>query len=256
MKNLFKILILLNFQFILAQENFLVISENGLNIRQNTSIDSKKLGIFKGNEIIKVYEKTNIGFNTKTKKGFWYKVKFNNNTAFVFSGYLKPINLHKTRYNCEVQNINNIKIELSNKEQYNKLNCNSGKITSNLKIKEICEEGCAHSIVNKSGKEIYRLLNNPSISPKGNYLLSANSDLVEDGYFQLIKIINNEEVEIYADCVFTSWSKAENFTGDKKNEKNFCIRWIDNSNFLIPITLTGQETERLDKIKYLKITVK
>ncbi|MEP0213157.1 MAG: SH3 domain-containing protein [Cellulophaga sp.] len=80
-----------------AQNNLFVTAKSGLNVRENSSLDAKKIGKFNYAEKVAVLHKTDLFFEVtddgKKIKGQWYKVtgKSDSNielTGYVFSGFL------------------------------------------------------------------------------------------------------------------------------------------------------------------------
>lgn len=101
MKTIIKFLLFTFSMHCFSQENYIVIAENGLTLREQPSTTGQKIGkLYFGAEVI-ILEKTKhsefIIDGNKKIKGTWVKVKFNNspifisnkNFGYVFDGYLK-----------------------------------------------------------------------------------------------------------------------------------------------------------------------
>ncbi|WP_108869306.1 SH3 domain-containing protein [Aquimarina aquimarini] len=110
MKNLFLFFIgishLINSQEIEnvdIKQLYIVTAKNGLIMREEPKISSRRILKFPYNSNILIHEKTNIPLvivdDGKEIKGFWYKIAINNSITlkddygYVFSGFLKPLKL-------------------------------------------------------------------------------------------------------------------------------------------------------------------
>lgn len=77
------------------RNKFLVISENGLLIRDEPNIHSNRIGQLPFNTDIEILEKTDVQFSYNQTEGYWVKIAFKNTQGrkkygYVFDGFLKP----------------------------------------------------------------------------------------------------------------------------------------------------------------------